>query len=165
MHCPKNRKSRALVPLLDRFMAFVSPEPNTGCWIWLGAPDSWDYGVFRVGGHLHKAHRVSYELFKGPAGDQKVLHKCDNTFCVNPGHLFLGSDQDNMDDKVKKGRQSKTLTVEEVAEVRRIYRAGGISQDDLGAEYGVSHSLVSIIHRNDEYRSAPEQQKLSSKLV
>lgn len=85
---------------------------GTRCWLWTGNRNrgkGWPntYGVFRYSG----AHRVSYTLCLGsiPEGLQ-VLHRCDNPPCVNPDHLFLGTQQDNMDDKMAKGRQGDSGT-------------------------------------------------------
>lgn len=91
----------------------ISPEPNTGCWLWTGNALSkrGGYGVFtnRPSGIVMKrAHRLSWELYKNVTltGDQHVLHKCDNPLCVNPDHLFIGDQATNMEDKSFKGRQN-----------------------------------------------------------
>ena len=63
------------------------------------------YGRFRVGAKMIRSHRVSYEIHRGPIPDGlHVLHECDNPTCVNPDHLWLGTNQDNIDDKMAKGR-------------------------------------------------------------
>jgi len=79
---------------------------ENGCWIWRGAI-SGRYGGLRFNKKVHAAHRVSYEIFneKHP-GDLCVCHKCDVPLCVNPDHLFLGDQYDNMRDAAKKGRLS-----------------------------------------------------------
>lgn len=100
---------------VERFMSFVEPEPNTGCWLWNGSCFKGGYGKFRVGLKSEnsrksvKAHRFSYECFIGtiPKG-VKVLHKCDTRPCVNWEHLFLGTIQDNYNDMFLKGRWAKS---------------------------------------------------------
>jgi len=78
------------------------------CWIWYGAMDDYGYGRMDIHGKHRKAHRLSYELYKGVIPEDKVIcHKCDNPSCVNPNHLFLSSQKDNMRDKIWKGRDRK----------------------------------------------------------
>ncbi len=79
-------------------------EPNSGCWIWTSGWDKAGYG--HSTGNV-RAHRLSWEIHVGdvPSG-MLVCHKCDTPCCVNPNHLFLGTPQDNMSDKVSKGRQA-----------------------------------------------------------
>lgn len=85
---------------------------ETGCWIWLKYTDKDGYGASSVmvdgKKKILKAHRVSYELFNGVITDNAhVLHRCDTPSCVNPQHLFLGTNKINMIDKVNKNRQSR----------------------------------------------------------
>jgi hypothetical protein len=77
------------------------------CWEWLGSKYKNNYGQFHRNGIHAYSHRVSYEYFicSIPEG-MLVLHKCDNPSCVNPNHLFLGTQKDNMQDMIKKGRQN-----------------------------------------------------------
>lgn len=91
----------------DRFSAKFVPEPNSGCWLWIGAVTYDGYGRFNVAGKNMLASRVSYELYVGkiPSG-LCVCHTCDVTCCVNPGHLFLGTRADNNIDMQKKGRSA-----------------------------------------------------------
>ena len=83
---------------------------SSGCWLWYGARNGNGYGVCGAGGLKWLAHRVAWELSCGPipeGGDYHgtcVLHRCDVPLCVNPDHLFLGTQADNMRDKAEKGR-------------------------------------------------------------
>lgn len=90
-------------PALEKFMDHVEPEPNSGCWLW-AASTYGEYGQFAI--ELHYAigaHRASWLLHNGPIPDGLfVLHKCDVKICVNPDHLFLGTNQDNLVDYVTK---------------------------------------------------------------
>lgn len=96
------------IPFKDRFLEACMPEPMSGCWIWLQRADRDGYGRMRG---LNKteigAHRWSYKLFVGEVPDEvRVLHRCDTPICVNPAHLFLGTQTDNLVDASKKGRMS-----------------------------------------------------------
>lgn len=98
--------------LEKRFFEKVQPEPNTGCWLWLGAEvGEMGYGSFFIGSKKLRtrrsglAHRVSFWIAKRFLPDELcLLHKCDNPRCVNPDHLFLGTRTDNNLDMKKKGR-------------------------------------------------------------
>jgi HNH endonuclease len=88
-----------------------------------------------------------------PEGMQ-VLHKCDTRPCVNPDHLFLGTNNDNVQDKIRKGRENTPwgeqvntakLTAEQVKEIRDLYAAGGITQQVIADRYGINQRAVSAI--------------------
>lgn len=98
------RKTR---PAKERFMKKVTPDPNSGCWLWGASRTSDGYGSFNYLGKTTGSHRVSYQMFCGeiPKG-LFVLHRCDVPTCVNPEHLFLGTNQDNSDDMVRKKRST-----------------------------------------------------------
>jgi hypothetical protein len=87
-----------------RFWAKV--QRGEGCWEWQGANNGKGYGCFgKEGSRPYYAHRFSWELHAGPIPDGLfVLHRCDNRRCVNPEHLFLGTQGDNMRDMIAKGR-------------------------------------------------------------
>ena len=100
-----------------RFSAKWMPEPNTGCWLWLGAAsDGMGYGT--IGEVLpdgsrksHHVHRLSYEIHVGPIpAGMEILHRCDTPLCVNPDHLSVGTHTDNMRDCVAKGRARGRLS-------------------------------------------------------
>lgn len=91
--------------VLARFHKRVEPDLNGGCWLWSGATNSSGYGHLKAGGRATLAHRMSFEIHCGaiPAG-AGVCHRCDVPACVNPAHLFLGSQLDNVRDMIAKGR-------------------------------------------------------------
>ncbi len=105
------------------------------------------------------AHRFAFVLAKGPIpAGLNVLHSCDNPRCVNPSHLFLGTTQDNIADKVRKNRQLRgethrmvKLTDESVRMIRDRYEEGA-QQDHLSAQFGVSRSNIGMIVRRVTWR-------------
>ena len=145
---------------LRRFMRKVSVDPQTECWIWQGATDSQRrYGVACWDKRKGQSHRVSWELHNGEIPDgMKACHKCDVTLCVNPEHLFIGTQEDNMRDCAAKGRAHKRgprgeahgmskLAMEQVREIRERLAGGGEFHKDIATSFGVSRSLISMISR------------------
>ena len=132
-------------------------DSETGCWIWTACRNK-GYGAVRHLGRMTPAHRVSWiyafgEIPKASGSHGMcVCHKCDNTLCVNPEHLFLGTHQDNMDDMVAKGRDKKVngeaigiakLTEEDIPYIL----ADNRSMDEIALDYGVSQSAISKVKR------------------
>jgi len=137
--------------LAERFEAQYTPEPNSGCWLWIGTTGRRGYGQIKHGYRTRLAHRVSYELFRGAvAPAQSVCHRCDNPSCVNPEHLFLGTADDNNKDKAAKGRAwrpagachpSAKLTEADAIAILQSTESGKA----VAARYGVHPSTVSEI--------------------
>jgi len=93
-------------PAIERFEEKVEVIPD-GCHVWMASLNSTGYGNFRFDGKMALAHRVSYMLYVNQIPNNlHVLHKCDNPCCVNPDHLFLGTQADNNNDCINKGRKS-----------------------------------------------------------
>ncbi len=127
------------------------PEPNSGCWLWTRAIVRKGYGTVAGDGKLIHAHRWSWILHKGeiPHG-MCVCHRCDTPACVNPDHLFLGTNQDNMDDREKKNRQAKgvrhglsKLNPEKVRQIRTLHPA--LNHRELADNFGVSITSIRSI--------------------
>jgi hypothetical protein len=129
---------------------FWKKVDKTGqCWLWLGYKKETGYGRIRINNKLLRVHRVAWELTNGqiPKGLQ-VLHQCDTRNCVNPLHLFLGTHQDNMDDKLSKQRQVKgsacslsKLDEEKVAAIKQL-KQNGLTLRKIAETYKVNHKTI-----------------------
>ncbi len=129
----------------EKFWETVSPEPNTGCWIWAGG-GSHGYGAVRWRDRPRLAHRVAFFLAPGrePAG---LMHTCDTPACVNPTRPREGSQSENMADMARKGRHVgyRKVSLSEVAAIRQAHAAGSATRSGLAASYRIGRSNVSQI--------------------
>lgn len=134
----------------DRLRSKTKIDRITGCWEWTASKTSSGYGKIFVTGKLRGAHRVSYELHHGPIQDgMRVLHRCDNPACINPEHLFLGSDADNVADMISKGRQQKgsrhyksKLSENDVLAIRSTKNK---TNQNLAEQFGVTAATISFV--------------------
>lgn len=140
-------------PIEQRFWSKVNkgPHPN-GCWLWTGAV-SGGYGVF-WGNYGPGAHRVSWALANGPIpGGQYVLHDCPNKhnpLCVNPSHLKIGTQKDNVADQTRMGTRvftrgeacKKSKTNEATVRLVRLERKSGMMLKEIAARHGLSVTTV-----------------------
>lgn len=103
-----HRREFSRSPLADRLAGKYQIDPTTGCWNWTACTDKHGYGQIALGGKhggQALAHRVSYELHVGQIPDgMMVLHSCDNPACINPAHLRIGTQIDNMADMASRDR-------------------------------------------------------------
>src|SRR3990167_1363965 len=140
--------------LVDRFWSKVLK--GSGCWIWNACRGSHGYGAFLIGRRSFQAHRVAWMLTYGdiPEG-LHVLHRCDVKACVNPSHLFIGTHQDNMTDRNRKGRASNKphpgeshwkakLTEKDIFLIRQL-NASGLPQHVVADKFGIRQGTVSNI--------------------
>lgn len=142
-------------PVEVRFWKYVNK--SDGCWEWVGNKHQQGYGLMGDSnrGKTLKSHRISWEIHNGPIPEKMcVLHKCDNTSCVNPNHLFLGTQQDNITDMVSKGRQRtgrmmgstnpiSKLTEAQVLEIRAL--VGTMTQKAISSLYSVGEMTISRV--------------------
>lgn len=136
------------------FMSYV--EKTDGCWIWKGARHQKNgYGSFRHNGKVRKAHHVAFEMHNGPLPtlgngslDTVVMHTCDNSMCVNPHHLILGTRRQNTIDAMRRSggvqwSQSRPMRHRFSREEARALRDEGVSYSEIARRFGVDPSSVS----------------------
>ena len=162
--------------VMKRFFKFVEmPQNKAGdeCWMWTGAsstgPKSWNwqYGMMSVNGRAMGAHRVSYALFIGDIPeDMFVIHSCNQTKCVNPMHLRLGTAKENMQQCVREGRfgarnNHRKLSAEEVGEIRATLQKNKSygTQARLAREYAVSRNTISLIAQGSIWKGVGQESK------
>ena len=153
MEIKQNR--RRVLPKVTRetfFQRIVKPD---GCWLYDGAKEINGYGYltnpFGTEPRYMTAHRVAWIFEHGPIPEgMLVLHKCDVRACVNPAHLFLGTDAENTADKMKKHRFVGKLQPQQVLEIRAA--PPGTLGRELAQKYGVSESSICSIRRGDKWK-------------
>lgn len=147
---------------LDRFNEKWVPDPNTGCWLWTGNSNKKGYGSLRdLERKMWLAHRASWHLFNGPIAKGKgyhglcVLHKCDTPSCVNPKHLFLGTNQDNINDMINKNRKKiySKLNRNQILEIRKLSKDN--TQAALAKIFNVTQANISCIVLNKTFKTLP----------
>jgi hypothetical protein len=151
VYCSREcQEKRGVSDPVSRFWAKV--QKTDTCWLWMGHLNEDGYGKFGVkSSESYLAHRYSYQLAFG-AASQYVLHTCDNPACVNPDHLFTGSQADNMRDASAKGRLAgrsigekhprAKLTAGMVREIRAQHQSGTVSGADMARRYGVTKEAI-----------------------
>jgi hypothetical protein len=149
------RRIRAEASIETRFWSKVDRRGPDECWEWQASRYKKGYGFFRRRAHkagrkgdCMQSHRMTWELVNGAIPEGRlVCHTCDNPPCCNPSHLFLGDNDANMRDMVIKGRshaqRPKKLVREQVVEIRRAYRAGEATQQQLADRFGVTQRRIS----------------------
>jgi len=134
---------------MRRFWAKVDKCEPDECWPWKNYINDGGYGKFRLNGKSEYAHRVAWEITNGPIPKGTlVCHKCDNTKCCNPDHLFLGSNLDNIHDAAVKGRLKK-LNPMQTRVIYHLANASCLRLREIGEIFGVSQPTVYKIGRGD----------------
>jgi len=143
---------------LERFEHFFKKDSDK-CWVWQGSRTPKGYGQFGISsGNMRPAHRIAWQLYKGPIPKGKfVCHVCDNPPCVNPNHLFVGTNRDNMTDMFKKGRGNRPLgekhfaaklTEEDVLNIRKDPR----THKEVAKDYNMGQAQICAIRLRKAWR-------------
>ncbi len=141
------------------FWSLVDRRGPEDCWEFTASRFKFGYGRIRFGGRSVTAHRLAWTLtFGDPGPELNVCHRCDNPPCCNPAHLFLGSDRDNVQDALQKGRRVPRSSIphQTVAAIKRLALDGwGIA--DIARAYGVTSSAVKHIKQGRSRADIPAQ--------
>lgn len=170
MVCADGLLRNALQPLSvqearRRFWSRVDKSGTNGCWLWLGCTcgSTSIYGTHGYQGKTYKAHRLAYELTHGPIPNGMLAcHRCDNKLCVNPDHIFLGTQKDNISDMYRKGRNRNVslrgeenhrskYTTNQAVDVKTL-RLNGTSMKQISELTGVSEPAVNSICQGRVWR-------------
>lgn len=147
--------------LQERFERHFKKGDKSECWNWHGRSNQHGYGTTRTGGTYNRkqllAHRLSYTFYVGEIPEGFLIcHTCDNRKCVNPNHLFLGTHQDNCDDKINKGRHLPSirrgsshgmaiLNESSVLQIRELYRTKQKSRKELAEMFNVGKHVIHYV--------------------
>lgn len=141
-----------------RFWSYVDIRGMDECWPWKRARSKKNYGRFAIKYRVVNAQRVAYVLANGPFDESLfILHSCDNPCCQNPNHLRVGTNKENHEEKMAKGRQGAAhgersgrakLKTNQVLEMRKIFAAGGVTKAQIAKMFSIAAITVSnIINR------------------
>lgn len=154
---PKGKR----VPIEERFWQRAKKSDISGCLEWTGSKNDDGYGIVGENGRCHLAHRIAYRLHTGvDPGEAKVCHRCDNPACVNPDHLFLGTQAENIADRNVKGRTRSArgeahyavkLQASDVCQIRDMIGTDGNTHASIAKLYGVAEGTIGSIHRRKNW--------------
>lgn len=161
----KGKKGFQKVSPVESF--WKKTKKTNNCWLWTGSLTVKGYGTIKVNGRNEGAHRYSWIIHFGriPFG-MHILHKCDNTKCVKPSHLFVGTNKENMEDRNRKKRTAtgekcgrSKLSEKNVKDIRKLYKPvrgryplGKITKLVIAKKFGVSKGAISSILSNKTWK-------------
>ena len=139
--------------LFNRIEKYVERIPEAGCWLWIGSTNNRGYGKIYLDGKLQLAHRAAYNLFKGDiAAEMVICHICDVKCCVNPYHLYQGSQRDNVRDSKARGQMAvgarngnAKLTADQIREIRSMSNTSNLTKSEIGKLFGIARITVQQI--------------------
>ena len=149
---------------VERFFYYVSRRGDDECWLWEGTRDKHGYGIYSVNSILYKAHRAMYYFYYGEFDTSLMCcHSCDNPSCVNPHHLWLGTQRENSLDRHRKGRTrtghlfgednpSAKLTSNDVLWIRENYNPKVWSTRKLAKKFKVSQTKIRQILNREAWK-------------
>ena len=163
-------RGQTVFPMDIRLQRLSTIDPDTGCWNWTSSTRN-NYGRLIVGSRTDgtrksvSAHRLSYETFVGTIPDGMVVcHKCDNPKCINPDHLFVGTRQDNVDDREAKNRNNHfvgessgraKLSETDVVSMRRLREKGETFQS-IADRFGVAKKTTIQAVKGETWKHIPK---------
>jgi hypothetical protein len=126
---------------IKKFNSRIRITPS--CWIWQGPFDKDGYGNLHANGIHWKAHRLAYEIYKGPIPEGAlILHQCDNHWCANPYHMNPGTHQQNMIEARLRGRTRALLSPDEVRQIKDLIACGLLSQTAIARFYKTTSDIL-----------------------
>lgn len=152
---PFQRPEKKRLNCSDACQFWANVEKTETCWNWISGGHYFGYGEFRIGRKLIRAHRYSYELHKGLVPDGKsVLHECDNPRCVNPDHLYAGTQTENSRDiSVRNRVGGRKLSPVDIPVIRSMLAAGK-SCERIGVAFGVTGTCIWFLKHGRTWRYA-----------
>lgn len=148
----------------ERFAQALPHRPDNACWEWQGRMGGSGYGTIYINGREVPAHRFTYERMVGPIPEGMILrHTCDNPPCCNPAHLIPGTNQDNIRDKVERGRAQRIqgtqqkqakLTERDIPIIRELI-AERFTDRQIAAHFGVSETAINFIRKGKHWSHVP----------
>lgn len=158
MNLAVRKRGGQVIPLTQRLERLSMLLTECGCQIWLGELNDTGYGLIRISGKIKMAHRISWTESMGPIPEgMKVLHRCDVRCCIRPDHLFIGTQADNVQDMLKKGRGALAAgefngraKLSEVQALQILQSSLGCAE--LARQFGISASMASAIKLGKNWR-------------